>query len=265
MALTIWRDDALATLGCKLDTDLDEFWAKIAERTAAKGPTNMHEIWLKVAGAVQEDFMISSVEEMFSAVSATQIECILTRSGGKATWRVMIEFAAGMRFPSAAPPSAQLLSAVKSESGLQGKQPPTFAIRGTVDLLGDEDADGMDGEVLPEYVLSAHVECEDPLQQELPQNDITLVLDAYTHYMITAHGQPACDKKMRLHHAKQMKNRYPRLCTYGKTLGCQRSWLAMLTERKRNFSRKAALKVRLLLARRSARRSAPVPLASIAG
>ena len=114
---------------------------------------------------------------------------------------------------------------------------PIGATMMTDGTLGDE--------ILPEYVFNAFIECEDPLHQELTTPDVTATLDAYTHYMIVAHGQPAGDKPMRVHHAKQLKARLRHLPDHQKP-GAMRKWLDMLTERKRNLGRKGSggLKVR---------------------
>ena len=62
--------------------------------------------------------------------------------------------------------------------------------------------------------------------------------------MIMTHNQPAGDHRLRLHHAKQLRNRMPHLSQYGTKQGCMRSWVKLLEERKRNLSRTATLGVR---------------------
>ena len=57
-------------------------------------------------------------------------------------------------------------------------------------------------EIIPEYVWEAVKECEDPMNQQISNKDLTALMDAYQHYLITTHKQPRCDKVMRLHHAE---------------------------------------------------------------
>ena len=65
--------------------------------------------------------------------------------------------------------------------------------------------------------------------------------------MIVQHKLPAGDKTLRVHHAKQLKQRFPKLPDHGSTPGNLRKWYNILTERKRNASRKRGLEVRARL------------------
>ena len=105
----------------------------------------------------------------------------------------------------------------------------------------------IENEILPEYIFDAADECEAPGSLAITSNDVTNVLNAYQHYMIVQHKQPAGDKTLRVHHAKQLKQRFPKLPTYGTTPGPLRKWYKILTERKRNASRKRGLEVRARL------------------
>jgi hypothetical protein len=245
MALVLFRDDALAKLGCRMDSDVHEFWRKFAERIGDRGPADMPETCEKVADRVRDEFMVGTVEEMFASLHDVQIEAILKASGGRATWRKMVEFHAGLRFSSSVPCSAQTALHEPGDGSARNAPTmnrPTFEIQRSSTLFASAEM-GIKSDILPEYVLNAHTECEDPLEQELPANDLTQVLDEYTHYMITTYDQPAGDKDLRLHHARQLKNRYPKLSRHGKTPGCARRWYTILTERKRNFSRRNSLGV----------------------
>lgn len=209
MALVPFREDALARLGCGMDTDVHEFWRIFAERIGDRGPDNMAEVCANVADSVRDEFMAGTVEEMFASLHDSQIEGLLKASGGKPTWRKMVEFHAGLRFTSSVPTSALAEPAAHLvPRQAPGHHKPTFDIQRSTTLFASADT-GLKAEILPEYVLNAHTECEDPQNQELPANDLTQVLDEYTHYMITTHDQPAGDKELRVHHARQLKNRYP--------------------------------------------------------
>ena len=91
--------------------------------------------------------------------------------------------------------------------------------------------------------VPAKFTCAPIAPQEVTSNDITCILNEYTHYMLTEHNQPAGDKDLRLHHAKQLKNRYPKLCKNGSVAGHLRKWFDILSERKRNLGRKKAMEV----------------------
>ena len=45
-------------------------------------------------------------------------------------------------------------------------------------------------EIIPEYVWEAVKECEDPMNQQISNKDLTALMDAYQHYLITTHKQP---------------------------------------------------------------------------
>ena len=228
----------LEKMGCTLQTEVTLFWTKAAERLASKTPENVGKIFSMCAQSVEQEYLANTVKEMMEVVTDTQIQQLLTKAGGKATWKNVIEFIVGSKFKSSAVqqlvPAPQLL--------IHNTVEPTF----TISPLGAQmEAEGtLDNEKLPAYVLNAHLDCEDPKEQELSGPDVTAVLNAYTHYMITARGQPAGDKRLRTHHGQQLRKAYPKLPAHGKTPGSARRWACLLHERKRNYSRKSALKAR---------------------
>lgn len=183
--------------------------------------------------------MVGTVNEMMNIVGDTQIQLMLTKAGGKATWKNLIEFVVGKSFCTTALVRTEPLV---PRTVVRNAVEPTFVIS---PIGAQMEADGtLDDEVLPAYVLNAHTECEDPQEQELTGPDVTNVLNEYTHYMTVEKGQPAGDKRLRMHHAAQLRARYPRLPAHGKTPGPARRWLKLLTERKRNMSRKSGLMAR---------------------
>ena len=241
MALVLQSAEELSELekmGCSLQSELPHFFKKLAERMSAKAPANIGDVFSSCADAIQTDFLVDNVQDMFLTVYDSQIQNVLVQTGGKATWKNIIELVAGVKFKSSAPAAAL----VPLSPAFHNTVEPTF----TISPLGAqmENEDTLKDEHLPAYVLTAHSECEDPQEQELTAPDITAVLDAYTHYMIRKHNQPAGDKRMRLHHSRELKLHYPKLCAHGKTPGSMRRWLKLLDERKRNYSRKSALKAR---------------------
>ena len=154
MAIVV-RDDALANLGCTPHTDVRTFWKKIAEVAASKGPANMGDICAAIAKSVAEDYMADTVGEMFGMVEAWQIQQVMTAQGGKATWKGMVEYAAGMRFASAAPASADLVAQVTPLEGKPGvKREATYEIQAIGAAL--KALNGIETEILPEYVLNCH-------------------------------------------------------------------------------------------------------------
>jgi hypothetical protein len=229
--------DELAKLGCTLESDMPTFWKAMARRVK-RPPPDMEQICDKVAAEIESDYGAETVEEMTHVVGERQLEQLLTRCGGKATWRGLVEYVIGLKFQSSAPSSAQLaLTEVGETPKVVVKTEPTFEAQPLGALMTVDGS--LHSDILPEYVLDAHEECEDPNHQELTASDIKNVLNAYTHYMITHHRQPAGDKVMMVWHAKQLKKRYPHLCNHGLTSGVSRKWLGLLKERKRNVSRLA--------------------------
>ena len=55
MALVPFREDALARLGCDLESDVHEFWRKFAERLGDRGPADMADICDIVAENIKNE------------------------------------------------------------------------------------------------------------------------------------------------------------------------------------------------------------------
>lgn len=232
MALVLHGGE-LAKLGLDMDSDVSALFAAMPGRMK-KPPPDAENTFTKLAEAVEDDHQASTVHEMMELVSAHQFQKVLQEVGGKPTWIAFIEMIIGQKFKTGAPESAQLVPTFSA-------RPSTFESKPIGRLL---EADGnMESELLPEYIFDAVTECEDPVVQEISENDVTAVLNAYTHYMITEHRQPSGDKPLRARHAKLLKKRLPHLPAYGKTPGHLRKWYKILTDKKRNMSRKNALEV----------------------
>lgn len=244
-------ESELDQMGCTLKSDLPHFYKALAERIANKAPVNIANIFSKCAEVIERDYFASNVEEMMLLVGDTQIQQVLTQAGGKATWKNILELVVGCKFKPSAQPSAQQLVPA-AQPAVHNTLIPTFAIS---PLGAQMEGDGtLNDEYLPAYVLNAHSECEDPQEQELTALDVTAVLNAYTHYMLIKFNQPAGDKRLRVHHAQELRIHYPKLPAHGKTPGAARRWVNLLQERKRNFSRTSGLKAR------TRARALPAPL-----
>ena len=240
----------MAEMGVTLESSVPEYFQALARRIAKQAPSNIQEILASCAQLIEEEYLANSVKEMMVAMSDQQIQQVLTRSNGKRTWYRMIELTVGSTFYKIPPPADQPL--VAAAPLVHNNVEPTFVIS---PVGAQMTADGtLDDEFLPSYVLNAHTECDDPQAQDLTAPDVTAVLNAYTHYMITRFNQPAGDKPLRLHHAKELHKHYPKLPAHGKTPGAARRWSKLLDERKRNFARKNSLKVRACLRHRRLRR-----------
>ena len=229
----------LEKMGCTLESEVDFFFNMFARRIAAKAPTNIGDICAKCAQRLEDDFMVGTVNEMINIVGDTQIQHVLTKAGGKATWKNLIEFVVGKSFCTTALVQTEPLV---PQTVVRNAVEPTFVIS---PIGAQMEADGtLEDEFLPAYVLNAHFECEDPQEQDLTGPDVTNILNEYTHYMTVEKGQPAGDKRLRVHHAALLRERYPRLPRHGKTPGPARRWVKLLLERKRNLARKSGLKAR---------------------
>ena len=237
MALSLRiREDELSKLDCQPDSPVGLFWAKFADRRPLAVP-NMAEVCAKIAYCVENNYCADTVQDMPNMMTEQQLQQVMAEADGKATWSGMITHILGPFKPSVTavdiaklplPPSAVMLPPIKAE--------PTYEI---LPLGRDMEMDGtLADDVIPEYVFDAVFECEDPNNQELSAKDVTAVLNAYTHWMITTHKQPAGDKIMRVWHGKQLKRRLKHLPTHGNTPGPMRKWCKLLSERKRNLGRK---------------------------
>lgn len=249
MALVVHGNEgALAKLGVDPDSTVPFFWAKIAEQRPTAAP-NMAEICRKIGATIESDYFAMSCSEMPLLMSEWQLQQVIVAAGGKSTWSGLVTFALGP-FKSSAPQSASLVS-TPDEDGADKVvvwRPPVKA-EATFEIMPIGAAMEAEGslaeEVLPEYIFDAVYECEDPSKQALTRNDVSAVLNEYSHFMITVHKQPAGDKPLRLWHAKQLKRRLPHLPDHGDGKpGETRKWITLLNERKRNLGRNNALKVR---------------------
>lgn len=252
------RENELSKLGCELDSPVSLFWAKFAERRPSAAP-NMRVVCENIARAISDDYCADEVQEMLMLMTEEQLQKVMAEAGGKATWIGMITYILGPFKPSTlnVPDSAKMALAPSIPV-----LPSAVKVEATYDILPlgqSMEADGtLVDDLIPEYVFNAYFECEDPLHQELSSKDVTAVLNAYTHFMITHHGQPAGDKAMRLWHGKQLKRRLKHLPTHGNTPGPMRKWHELLSERKRNIGRKDS-KVRGKILTRARPRSSSAP------
>ena len=196
-----------------------------------------------IAAVVAQDYCADTVGELALMMTENQLQKVMTESGGKATWSGMITSFLGPFRPSGAPESAKLVLGSAESAKARVK---ATALYDTTLIGAQMEVDGtMNDEILPEYVLCAYSECEDPATQELSRNDVKAVLDEYTHFMIVTHGQQGGDKALRKHHAKQLRARLPKLPDHGKTKGKERSWYKLLTQRKwykRNYYSRTTVK-----------------------
>ena len=225
------NEEELAKLGLEPTSSVSNFWNKVAERKSTAHP-QMAKVCSQIATVVEEDFCAETIEEMRGMLTVEQLQQIMSQSGGKSTWSAMITKIVGDFKPSA-PPAMVPFTAASFNTDV--KREATFPILALGAAM--ESAGSMDKGIIPEYVFKAYSECEDPRSQQLTAIDLTDVMNAYTHYMIMEHGQPAGDKALRKHHARQLKMRLPNLPDHGKHLGRGRKWLDVLEQRKRNLAR----------------------------
>ncbi len=245
MALALHvREDELSRLGCEPNSAVSLFWANFAERRPSAVP-NMRAVCENIAHHVRHDYCADVVQDMPALMTEEQLQKVMSEAGGKATWSGLVTFLLGP-FKSSVPDSAKMVLDCTKVNALL---PPVKA-ESTYEILplGQHmEAEGtLENDLLPEYVFNAYNECEDPETQELSAKDVTAVLNAYTHFMITHHGQPAGDKALRVWHGKQLKYRLKHLPSHGHQAGPMRKWSDILQERKRNLGRKDA-KVRALV------------------
>ena len=267
MALALrLNDDELSKLGVDPDSPVSLFWAKFAERRPTAVP-DMETVCSKIAQTIEHDYCAESVEDMPKLLTEDQLQQVMAKAGGKPTWSGLITYILGPFKPSLAagvnnitPPSAVHLRPTcagpapfeAAHEPLQAPPPPVvFAppIKAEptwpcLPLGAMMEAEGtLQDDIIPEYVFDAVFECDDVEVQQLTAKDVTAVLNAYTHFMITHHKQPAGDKKMRAWHGKQLKRRLKHLPDHGKGKpGPMRKWSDLLEERKRNNGRKAKVR-----------------------
>jgi hypothetical protein len=249
LALHINHDE-LFKLGCSPDSPVGLFWAKFAERRPTAVP-DMEKVCRKIAQTIEHDYCAESVEDMPKLLTEDQLQQVMAKEGGKPTWSGLLTYILGSFKPSVAagvnnistplPPLAHTpLEAPRAVFVPRGKAEPTWP---TLPLGAKMESDGtLQDDILPEYVFDAVFECEDVQTQELTSKDVTAVLNAYTHFMVTRHKQPAGDAMMRKWHGKQLKRRLPHLPDHGTRPGPMRKWSFILQERKRNYGRKAKVR-----------------------
>lgn len=233
-AVHIRTDELLTRFGCEPESPVSMFWDGLAAARPTAAP-EMPTVCKTIAARV-EDFCADTVQDMPMLMTELQLQQVMVQAGGKAAWSGLVTHVLGPFKSSVvtAPDSAKL---VEETCALKFKSEPTYEI---LPLGQAMEADGtLEADILPEYVFRAYTDCEDPVNQELSTDDVTRVLNAYTHYMVTVHKQPAGDKPMRKWHAKQLKARLQHLPDHGSTPGPMRRWLKLLNERKRNVARKS--------------------------
>ena len=248
------NDDELFKLGCYPDSPVGLFWAKFAERRPTAVP-DMEKVCKKIAQTIEHDYCAESVEDMPKLLTEHQLQQVMAKEGGKSTWSGLLTYILGSFKPSVAagvnnistplpPAPLQLahnpLEALRDVFVPPAKAEPTWP---SLPLGAMMEADGtLQDDILPEYVFDAVFECEDVQNQELTSKDVTAVLNAYTHFMVTHYKQPAGDAMMRKWHGKQLKRRLPHLPDHGTKPGPMRKWSFILQERKRNYGRKAKVR-----------------------
>ena len=253
MALALHiNDDELSKFGCDPDSPVCIFWAKFAERRPT-AVADMATVCNKIAQTIENDYCAESVEDMPKLLTEDQLQQVMAKEGGKPTWSGLITHILGPFKPSVAPgvnnstPPSAFHAMLAPHQPLQAplvKAPvKAEATWPCLPLGAMMEADGtLQDDILPEYVFDAVCECEDVEEQELTTKDVTAVLNAYTHFMVTHHKQPAGDKTMRKWHGKQLKRRLKHLPTNGSRPGPMRKWSDILEERKRNNGRKAKVR-----------------------
>ena len=221
------NEDELEKLGLDRYSSVSQFWRKLAEKKAT-AHLEMPDICSKIPSVIESDFCADSIEEMREMLTVEQLQQIMSQAGGKATWSAFVQRIVG-DFKQSAP------TAMVAAGSCDVRKEATFPI---LPLGATMEAAGtMHQEIIPEYVFKAYFECEDPPNQQLTAADVTAVMNAYTHFMILHHGQPAGDKALRTHHARQLKVRLPLLPDHGKISGRARKWADILKQRKRNLAR----------------------------
>ena len=232
-ALHIRTDELLTKFGCTPESPVSLFW----DAFAAARPTaaaEMQTVCDHIAARLA-DFCVDTVQEMPVMMTELQLEQVMAQAGGKATWSGLVTYMLGP-FKASVVMTVPLNLVSVPETAGSVKSDATYQI---LPLGATMEAEGtLEADILPEYVFNAYTECEDPLNQELSAEDVTATLNAYTHFMITVHKQPAADKPMRKWHSKQLKTRLRHLPDHGRTPGPIRRWFNLLTERKRNVARK---------------------------